>query len=50
VDRVPNEWIKVKIEVRGEEAHLYVHDAQQPTLIVNIVKQHSGHQRHRHPG
>jgi hypothetical protein len=29
------EWIKVKIEVRGEQARLYVHDAQQPTLIVN---------------
>ena len=34
VDLVPNEWIKVKIEVRGEQARLYVHDAQQPTLIV----------------
>ena len=35
VDLVPNEWVKVKIEVRGEQARLYVHDAQQPTLIVN---------------
>jgi len=35
VDLVPGEWTKVKIEVRGEEARLYVHDAQQPTLIVN---------------
>jgi hypothetical protein len=35
VDLVPGEWTKVKIEVRGEKARLYVHGAQQPTLIVN---------------
>ena len=38
VDLVPGEWTKVKIEVRGEQAKLYVHDQAQPTLIVNDVK------------
>jgi hypothetical protein len=38
VDLVPDEWTKIKIEVRGARARLYVHDQQQPTLIVNDVK------------
>jgi hypothetical protein len=38
VDLVPDEWTKVKIEVRGAQARLYVHDQSQPTLIVNDVK------------
>ncbi len=38
VDLVPGQWTKVKIEVRGAQARLYVHDNQQPTLIVNDVK------------
>jgi hypothetical protein len=38
VDLVPGEWTKVKIEVQGEKARLYVHDQAQPTLIVNDVK------------
>ncbi|MPY86785.1 MAG: hypothetical protein GEU99_02575 [Luteitalea sp.] len=38
VDLVPGEWTKVKIEVRGAQARLYVHDNDQPTLIVNDVK------------
>jgi hypothetical protein len=38
VDLVPGEWTKVKIEVRGAQARLYVHDQPQPTLIVNDVK------------
>ena len=38
VDLVPGAWTKVKIEVRGEQARLYVHDQPQPTLIVNDVK------------
>lgn len=38
VDLVPGEWTKVRIEVNGERARLYVHDNQQPTLIVNDVK------------
>jgi hypothetical protein len=35
VDLVPREWIKVKIVVKDKAAYLYVHDAEQPTLIVN---------------
>jgi len=38
VDLVPGTWTKVRIEVRGEKARLYVHDMKQPTLIVNDVK------------
>jgi hypothetical protein len=38
VDLVPGAWTKIKIEVRGERARLYVHDDEQPTLIVNDVK------------
>ncbi len=37
-DLVPGEWTKVKIEVRGEKARLYVHGAQQPVLVVNDLK------------
>ncbi len=38
VDLVPGEWTKVKIEVRGDKARLYVHGNEQPTLIINDVK------------
>jgi len=38
VDLVPGEWTKIKIEVHGDRARLYVHDQKQPTLIVNDVK------------
>jgi len=38
VDLAPNSWTKVKIEVRGAEARLYVHGQEQPTLIVNDLK------------
>jgi hypothetical protein len=38
VDLVPGEWTKVKIEVRGNRARLYVHGNEQPALIVNDVK------------
>jgi hypothetical protein len=38
VDLVPGAWTKVKIEVRGDKARLYVHGQEQPTLIVNDVK------------
>ena len=34
VDLVPGEWTKLKIEVRGDKARLYVNDAREPTLIV----------------
>jgi hypothetical protein len=38
VDLAPDAWTKIKIEVRGAQARLYVHDQQQPALIVNDVK------------
>ena len=37
-DLVPGEWIKVKIEVAGKKAKLYLYDAEQPCLIVNDLK------------
>src|SRR5438128_1013574 len=38
VDLVPGAWTKIKVEVRGEQARLYVHDNEQPTLIVKDVR------------
>jgi hypothetical protein len=38
VDLVPSEWTRVRIEVDGTAASLYVHGADQPTLIVNDLK------------
>jgi hypothetical protein len=38
VDLIPGTWTKVKIEVHGDQARLYVHDMKQPTLIVDDVK------------
>jgi len=38
VDLVPGEWTRMKIEVRGDKARLYVHDAPQPVLVVNDLK------------
>jgi hypothetical protein len=38
VDLVPGVWTRIKIEVRGDRARLYVHGHPQPTLIVNDVK------------
>ena len=42
VDLVPGEWTKMKIEVRGDKARLYVHDAPQPVLVVNDLKRGQG--------
>jgi hypothetical protein len=39
VDLVPGEWTKVKIDVRGEKSRLYVNGVEQPTLLVNDLKQ-----------
>ncbi len=39
VDLVAGEWTKVKIEVRGDKARLYVNGATQPALLVNDLKQ-----------
>ena len=38
VDLLPGVWTKIKIDVRGDRARLYVHGQEQPTLIVNDVK------------
>jgi hypothetical protein len=38
VDLVPDTWTKIRIEVRGAQAKLYVHDLPQPVLIVNDLK------------
>ncbi|HYW45096.1 MAG TPA: hypothetical protein VE959_19700 [Bryobacteraceae bacterium] len=38
VDLEPGVWTKVKIVVAGAKVRLYVHDAQQPCLIVNDLK------------
>jgi hypothetical protein len=38
VDLVPGIWTKVRIDVRGERARLYVHGHEPPTLLVNDVK------------
>ncbi|MGH9848799.1 MAG: family 16 glycoside hydrolase [Blastocatellia bacterium] len=38
VDLAPGEWTKLKIEVRGDKARLYAHDAAQPVLVVNDLK------------
>jgi hypothetical protein len=37
-DLVPGQWTKIKIEVRGDRARLYVHGSEQPALVVNDVK------------
>jgi hypothetical protein len=37
-DLLPGTWTRVKIEVRADRARLYLHDMQQPTLIVNDLK------------
>lgn len=33
-----NEWIKLKIEVKGEKAKLYLNESAQPVLVVNDLK------------
>lgn len=38
VDLVPAQWTKVRIEVRGQKARLFVHGQAQPTLVVNDLK------------
>jgi hypothetical protein len=38
VDLQPNVWTRIKIEVRGDHARLFVHDQTQPTLVINDVK------------
>ena len=38
VDLQPGVWTRMRIEVSGVTARLYVHDNQQPNLIVNDLK------------
>ncbi len=38
VDLVPGEWTRVRIVVSGTEARLFVHGAEQPTLIVKDLR------------
>jgi hypothetical protein len=38
VDLVTGAWTRIRIDVRGSHARLYVHDNEQPTLIVNDLK------------
>jgi hypothetical protein len=38
-DLVPGEWTKLKIEIQGDKARLYVLGATQPSLLVNDLKQ-----------
>lgn len=38
VDLEPGAWTRIKIEVAGTKASLYVNGADQPCLIVNDLK------------
>ena len=38
VDLVPDTWTSVRITVDGDQARLYMHGNEQPTLIVNDLK------------
>jgi hypothetical protein len=42
VDLVPGQWTRVRIEVRGTQARLFVHGQAQPTLVVNDLKTGQG--------
>jgi hypothetical protein len=39
VDLQAGEWTKVKIDIKGDHARLFVHGGEQPSLIVNDLKQ-----------
>jgi 3-keto-disaccharide hydrolase len=38
IDMVLGEWTKIKIEVSGKTAKLFLHEAEQPCLIINELK------------
>lgn len=38
-DLIPGEWTKIKIQVSGQTAKLFINGADQPALIVNDLKQ-----------
>ena len=33
-----NEWIQIRIEVKGKKAKLYINDAKKPSFIINDLK------------
>jgi hypothetical protein len=39
VDLIPGAWTRVRVQVKGASARLYVNAAEQPTLVVNDLKQ-----------
>ncbi len=41
-DMVAGEWIKMRIEVHGKKANLFLDDAQQPVLVVTDLTQEHG--------
>ncbi len=43
VDLVTGAWTKLRIEVTGDKARLFVHEQEQPTLIVNDLKHGPDH-------
>ena len=38
VDLITGAWTKMRIEVEGKKALLFVHGNEQPTLVVNYLK------------
>jgi hypothetical protein len=42
VDLVPGEWTKLRIQIQGASARLFVNGSEQPTLIVQDLKQPVG--------
>lgn len=42
VDLVPGEWTRVRIDVKGATAQLFVHGASQPALLVDDLKLGAG--------
>jgi len=39
VDLIPGVWTRVRVQVKGSSARLYVNGSEQPTLVVNDLKQ-----------
>jgi hypothetical protein len=38
VDLIPGAWTKIRIEIAGQNARLFVQDSEQPVLLVNDLK------------
>ena len=43
VDILPGEWMRMKVEVHGSKARLFVNGSSQPALIVNDLKGANSH-------